>query len=81
MHFPFDALQVQLVNSWWEQLLPVAALLLSLFSVALTLVFRYSERLNLKVVTHWSYRMGAHGISRGTARIGVEVTNRSRSTG
>lgn len=81
MHFPFDALQVQLVNSWWEQLIPVAALLLSLFSVGLTLVFRYTERLNLKVATHWSNLMGGNeDSSPGTDRIGVEVTNRSRST-
>ena len=80
MRIPVEAVQVQLVNSWWEQVLPVAALLISLFSVALTLLFRYFDRLNLAVAVHWA-EVPASGLQpfTGQDRVTVEVTNRSRT--
>lgn len=43
-------IQLQRVGARWEQVIPVLALLLiSLFSVGLTVVFRYKERLYLEV--------------------------------
>jgi hypothetical protein len=77
---PVEAVQVQLVNSWWEQVLPVAALFFSLFSIALTLLFRYFDRLKLAVSAEWT-SVATSGMQpfTGLDRVTVEVTNRSRS--
>lgn len=81
MYIPVEPVQVQLVNAWWEQIIPIAALLLSLFSVALTLVFRYNERLKLAVSVNWMSMVGGNPPApEGTDRVSIEVTNRSRST-
>lgn len=70
-----ETLQVHLVNAWWEQLLPLLAILISLLSIALTLCFRYVDRLNLTVDTSQSMFIGD---PRGGAdRINVRVTNKS----
>ncbi|MET3949708.1 hypothetical protein [Arthrobacter sp. UYEF36] len=80
MTFPMETVQVQLVNAWWEEIIPVAALVISLFSVALTLVYRYFDRLNLSVTAEWMpvLTSGVQPFT-GLDRITVEVTNRSRS--
>lgn len=80
MTFPMDTLQVQLVNAWWEQIIPVAALVISLFSVALTLLYRYFDRLNLSVKVEWLpvLTSGMQPYT-GLDRVTVEVTNKSRS--
>ncbi|KNH16304.1 hypothetical protein ACU18_14205 [Arthrobacter sp. ZBG10] len=78
MDIAAETVQVQLVNSWWEQIIPVAALLISLFAVGLTLFFRYADRLRLKVNTSWSTMIGHDGdILEGEDRVTVEVTNKS----
>lgn len=80
MIIPVETVQVQLVNDWWEQVLPVAALLISLFSVALTLVYRYFDRLNLNVSADWTPVItSSMQPFTGLDRITVEVTNRSRT--
>jgi hypothetical protein len=75
-----ETVQVELVNAWWEQVIPVAALVISLFSVTLTLVYRYFDRLNLKVSASWTPVVtSSMQPFVGLDRITVEVTNRSRS--
>jgi hypothetical protein len=78
MDIAAETVQVQLVNSWWEQVIPLAALLISLFSVGLTLSFRYVDRLRLRVSTSWSTMLGHdREILEGADRVNVEVTNKS----
>lgn len=73
-----DPVQVQLVNAWWEQIIPVAAFLISLFSVALTLAFRFRDRLQLEVTTSWSYMLDSDmKFVEGEDRVEVRVTNKS----
>lgn len=73
-----ETVQVELVNAWWEQLLPLVAILISLFSVGLTLYFRYVDRLNLVLDTSQSMFMGeAFDSGGGDDRINVRVTNKS----
>lgn len=82
MRIPLETVQVELVSSWWSQVLPVAALLISLFSVALTLVFRYFDRLNLRVTAEWvPVRASMAQLQPFTGQdvVLVEVTNRSRT--
>jgi hypothetical protein len=75
-----DTVQVQLVNAWWEQVIPVAALLFSLFSIALTLLYRYFDRLKLTVAADWTPVLtSSMQPFTGLDRITVEVTNRSRT--
>lgn len=75
-----ETVQVQLVNSWWEQVIPLAAILISLFAVGLTLYFRYADRLKLVLDTSYSLFIGptydADGDG-GSDRINVRVTNKS----
>ncbi|UXM93321.1 hypothetical protein [Paenarthrobacter sp. JL.01a] len=80
MPFPVETVQVELVNSWWEQILPVAALLISVFSVGLTLAFRYFDRLVLKVQAVWiPVETSSMQMFTGQDVVLVEVTNRSRT--
>lgn len=44
-----EVVRVELVDQWWQQVLPVLALAVSLFSVGLTLWFRRQEGPRLKV--------------------------------
>lgn len=71
-----DPVQVQLVGAWWEQIIPAIALLLSLFSVALTLLFRYADRLRLRVAMSTVMIIGSDVT---TDRLAVSVTNTSRT--
>lgn len=80
MGFPLETVQVQLVNPWWEQVLPAVALLISLFSVALTLLFRYFDRLKLSATADWTTVIASpRQPFTGLDRVTIEVTNRSRS--
>lgn len=78
MNIPAETVQVQLVNAWWEQMIPLAAILISLFAVGLTLCFRFLDRLNLVVDTSRSIFVGgAYDAGEGADRINVRVTNKS----
>lgn len=73
-----DPVQVQLVNAWWVQVVPIAAFLISLFSVALTLAFRFRDRLQLEVTTSWSFMLDSDmEFISGEDRVDVRVTNKS----
>lgn len=75
-----EPIQVELISEWWEQLLPMAALGLSLLSLGLTLWFRFSDRLKLSVSMTWSmYLDSMGGFSQGSDRLNIIVTNRSRT--
>lgn len=78
MLIPAETVQVQIVNAWWEQLLPLAAILISFFSVGLTVYFRYVDRLNLALDTSQSIFVGeSPAAGAGQDRINVRVTNKS----
>lgn len=80
MNILVETVQVQLVNSWWEQIIPLAAILISLFAVGLTLYFRYADRLKLVLDTSYSLFVGpiyAAGADGGSDRVNVRVTNKS----
>lgn len=73
-----ETIQVQIVNAWWEQLLPLVAIVISLFSVGLAVYFRYVDRLNLILDTSQSMFIGeAYDSAGGADRINVRVTNKS----
>ena len=88
-----EIVRVELVDPWWQQLLPLAALGISLFSVVLTMVFRYGERVRVrvtahKIVPHQSRRSGdlrvsVRNLSRGisTSATGVTMLVESRIEG
>lgn len=72
-----EVVRVELVDSWWQQVLPVLALLLSLFSVGLTLWFRKQEGLRIRTQVSPAFL----GLPGGTAEcLSVELANISRST-
>lgn len=79
MHSPADVIQVQLVTDEWSTSLPIVAIAVSLFSVALTLVFRYRDRLRLSAPANWAFPVGRGGDAVGAALIYVMVTNESRT--
>jgi len=80
MNTPFETVQVELVNSWWSQLIPVAALFISLFAVGLTLSFRYMDRLQLNVGVIWMPVLTSKMQPfTGQDRITIQVTNKSRT--
>lgn len=75
-----EIVQVELVAPWWENLMPVAALAISLVSVALTLWFRYSERLRLSVKLGYAYPVGGGAWGHLQQEfVTVTVTNKSRT--
>lgn len=77
---PPAVVRVELVDAWWASLVPVAAVVLSLLSIGLTLWFRYSDRLRLHVELSWlSMLDNDMQLVEGADRISVEVTNRSRT--
>lgn len=80
MNIVLETVQVQLVNAWWEQIIPLAAILISLFAVGLTLYFRYADRLKLVLDTSYSLFIGPTydaDADRGSDRVNVRVTNMS----
>lgn len=80
MNVVLETVQVQLVNAWWEQVIPLAAILISLFSVGLTLYFRFADRLNLALNASPSTLISTErGWLEGQDRIYVRVTNKSRT--
>ena len=78
MNIVVETVQVQLVNPWWQQIIPLGAILISLFAVGLTLYFRYSDRLKLVLDTSYSLFIGpAYDTGGGSDRVNVRVTNKS----
>lgn len=72
-----EVVRVELVDSWWQQALPVLALLVSLFSVALTLWFRKQEGLRIRT----KVSSAVLGLPEGAVHcVVVELANLSRST-
>lgn len=75
-----DVLRVELVHSLWENLLPVAAIVISLVSVCLTLWFRFSDRLKVNSKLSWLMPVAADGSAPiGQDRLLIRATNRSRT--
>ncbi|GER23286.1 hypothetical protein NCCP1664_17820 [Zafaria cholistanensis] len=75
-----EPIQVELVSAWWESLLPLAAFVISLLSVGLTLWFRFSDRVRLEVSLSAAIPILDPPLPQeGIERTVVTVTNRSRS--
>ena len=78
MNIVVETVQVQLVNAWWEQVIPLAAILISLLAVGLTLYFRYADRLKLVLDTSQLIVMDPSYDANGEDdRVNVRVTNKS----
>lgn len=78
MNSVVETVQVQLVNAWGEHIIPLAAILISLFAVGLTLYFRYADRLKLVLDTSYSLFMSpTYDADGGSDRVNVRVTNKS----
>lgn len=78
MFIPVEAVQVQIVNAWWEQLLPLLAILISVFSIGLTVYFRYVDRLNLVLdISHSMFVGDSPAAGKGKDRLNIRVTNKS----
>ncbi|WP_394163337.1 hypothetical protein [Galactobacter valiniphilus] len=69
-------LRVALESNWWSEALPIAALVVSMVSIGLTLWFRYSDRLRLSVKVARAHPVTDSGL--GQEHLSVEVVNRSR---
>ncbi|GAA1118190.1 hypothetical protein GCM10009670_04240 [Citricoccus alkalitolerans] len=60
-------------------MLPAVALILSLVSIALTMWFRYSDGVRLASAVNFTYPMDGIPL-RGSERVQIQITNRSRNT-
>lgn len=76
---PGEVVQVELIDTWWESLLPISAIVISLISVGLTLWFRFSERLKVSIKFSWITPVSdSQGLRVDQERLAIEATNRSR---
>ncbi|MEZ2371414.1 hypothetical protein [Arthrobacter sp. RCC_34] len=79
MNSPVYVIRVQLVKDGPGQLLPIVSIAVSVFSVALTLIFRRRDRPRLSAMTNRAIPVGLGRNAEGSARIYVTVTNKSRT--
>jgi hypothetical protein len=70
-----SVVQVEIVNNWWDELLPIAAILISLGTLAYTLWIRYSDNARLEVSATSFVASGPLGDGWYVA---VEATNTGR---
>lgn len=81
---PLDVIQVELVGTdWWEEALPLLAILISVGTLAWTMVARYRDQARLKVLATSFTLLGEGSWGPDTAadewHVAVDVTNIGRS--
>lgn len=86
-NFP-DPIRVELLGDMWQTLLPVSALVLSLLSIALTVAFRFGDRVKVRLEAGWPtlvlgkpHDEDAVAFVFSAVPVPLTVTNRSRSIG